>query len=129
MNQPHKTLAIDFGTKRIGLAVNYLSLAQPLEIIPNNEHTFEKLKQICKEQGVKQIILGLSERKMAETIKEWATLLKKELDLPVEFWDENFSSVTVHKKIAKSHMKKSERQKPIDHYAAAEILQEWLDSN
>lgn len=126
---PPKTLAIDYGTKRVGTAINYLSLAQPLQILDNNEQLFTQLQQLCQEHQVKQLLVGVSEREMAQKTKEFAQLLQTKLDLPIVFWDENFSSVRVHHKLAQGPMKKSRRQQPIDHYAAAEFLQEWLDSN
>ena len=42
-------LAIDFGTVRIGLAISRYTLAEPLEIIPNDELRFSKIKEICFE--------------------------------------------------------------------------------
>lgn len=126
MNIP-KTLAIDFGTVRIGLAISIASLADPLKIIPNNEHTIEEIKKIIKEESVEQILLGLSEQEMAEKIKNFANELKKEINLPIIFHDETLSSKETHFKINNSHLKKSKKRQPIDHYAASHFLQEWLD--
>lgn len=127
MNFP-KTLAIDFGTKRIGLAVSIATLADPLKIIANDEKTFSNLKEVIQEENVKQILLGLSEQTMAEKIKEFAKQLKKEIGLPIIFYDETLSSKETHIKINNSHMKKSKKRQPIDHYAASHFLQEWIDT-
>lgn len=122
-----KTLAIDFGTKRIGLAISVATLADPLKIIPNNEQTISEIKKIIEEESIKQILLGLSEQEMAEKIKVFAKLLEKEINLPIIFYDETLSSKETHQKINLSHMKKSKKRQPIDHYAASHFLQEWLD--
>jgi putative transcription antitermination factor YqgF len=122
-----KTLAIDFGTKRIGLAVSIATLADPLKIIPNNDKTIEKIKHIIEEESIKQILMGLSEQEMAKKIKIFTKKLEKEIGLPMFFHDETLSSKETHQKINSSHMKKSKKRQPIDHYAASHFLQEWID--
>ncbi|MBT3249746.1 MAG: Holliday junction resolvase RuvX [Candidatus Pacebacteria bacterium] len=124
-----KILAIDFGTKRIGLAVSRHSLAEPLKIIDNNELMFEKLKQVLEREEIDLILVGMSENEMAKKIKEFTKELKKTTALPIEFADETLSSKNIHQKLATSHMKLKKRQGPIDHYAAAEFLREWMDEN
>jgi putative transcription antitermination factor YqgF len=124
-----KILAIDFGTKRIGLAVSRHSLAEPLKIIDNNELMLEKLKQTLEQEEVELILVGMSENEMAEKIKRFTQELGEIISLPIEFADETLSSKNTHHKLATSHMKLKKRQGPIDHYAAAEFLQEWLDEN
>lgn len=126
-------LAIDFGTVRIGLAVSRHTLADPLEIIPNDEHKFQKIQQVCQENEVEKIIVGMSENEMAEKTRKFVSELETEIDLKwqqkpsVEFIDETLSSKTVHQKLQMA--KKSKRSAHIDHLAAAEFLQDWLDEN
>lgn len=122
-----KILAIDFGTKRIGLAVSRYSLAEPLEILDNDENLFESLLQILDSEKIELILVGMSENEMAQKTKRFTQKLKKVTLLPIEFADETLSSKNTHQKLATSHMKLKKRQSPIDHYAAAEFLQEWLD--
>lgn len=121
------TLAIDFGTKRIGLAISVASLADPLTIIPNDEQAVAQIQAICTRENVKQLLVGVSEQVMAKKTKVFAQQLKETLDLPLFFFDETLSSKETHQKLAHSQMKLSKRQGPIDHYAASLILQEWLD--
>ena len=124
-----KVLALDFGTQRIGLAISQHGLAEPLEVISNNDQVFEKIKQIIDREEADLILLGLSENQMAQKTKQFAQKLKKIIAIPLEFTDETLSSKNVHQKLATSPMKLKKRQGPIDHYAAAEFLQEWLDTN
>ncbi len=121
------TLAIDFGTKRIGLAISVATLADPLTIIPNDGNSLNEIKKICQRENVKQILLGISEQVMAEKTKVFAGQLAQIIDLPIIFADETLSSKETHQKLATSHMKRSKRQAPIDHYAASQFLQEWID--
>lgn len=122
-----RVLAIDYGSKRVGVAISRGSLAEPLTILTLDSLIFIKLQKICDSEKIDLILVGLSENKMAQETKKFAAELKKELNTPLEFVDETLSSKTVHGKLATSHMRKSKRQQPIDHFAAAEFLQEWLD--
>lgn len=124
-----KILAIDYGTQRIGLAVNRLTLAEPLMIVESNEFVFEKIKQVIEQEEIDLILVGISENEMAVKTKEFAQELQQIAAIPLEFTDETLSSKSVHQKLATSAMKLKKRQGPIDHYAAAEFLQEWLDTN
>lgn len=121
-----RILAIDFGTVRIGIAVSRGTLAEPLLILPNNEQTFTQLKKLFIEEEIEEIVIGISENKMAELTEAFAIELKKITDLPVHFVDETLSSHSVHQKLRTA--KKSKREGDIDHYAAAEFLQEYLDT-
>lgn len=126
-------LAIDFGTVRIGLAVSRHTLADPLEIISNDEQKFQKIQQVCQENEVEKIIVGMSENEMAEKTQKFVSELQAQIDQnwqqkpSIEFIDETLSSKTVHQKLQMA--KKSKRSAHIDHLAAAEFLQDWLDEN
>ncbi len=124
-----KILAIDFGTKRIGLAVSRHSLADPLKILENDENLFKHLQQILDLEKIELIIVGMSENTMAIKTKIFIEKLKLKTNLPIKITDETLSSKNTHQKLANSHMKLKKRQEPIDHYAAAEFLQEWLEEN
>ncbi len=123
---PPVTLGIDYGRKRIGLALSYGSLAEPLTIIENDERVLEKLHFVCVEHRVAQLVVGISEREMAVESHQFGQLLTSQLSLPVKYIDENFTSRAVQEKMQWLGGKQR-RKEPIDHLAAAEILQEWLD--
>ncbi len=122
-----KTLAIDYGTVRVGTAVSMHTLADPLVILPNTEHLFAEIVTLCNENEVEQILVGLSENEMAEKTKQFVSELKKHTNLPIIYMDETLSSHSVHTKL--KNAKKSKRSGNIDHFAAAEFLQNWIDEN
>lgn len=124
-----KVLAIDYGTVRVGLAINQHDLAEPFEILTNGPELIEELKEILEDQQIQLILVGMSENKMAERTEQFIAQLQAEIDLPIEIVDETLSSQEVHERLKESHLKLSKRQGPIDHYAAAVILQDWLDFN
>ncbi|NCN82625.1 MAG: Holliday junction resolvase RuvX [Candidatus Pacebacteria bacterium] len=120
-----KVLGIDFGTKRIGLALSFASLAEPLTIVENDATVFANIQQIITKEKVGQLVCGISEGEMAVKTKQFATELALFTKLPIEYVDETLSSQVVR---AKTQTKRSSNShKPVDHFAAAEILQEWLD--
>jgi len=122
-----KVLAIDYGTVRVGLAVSMYTLADPLVILPNDDNLINKITELLGELDADLILIGISENEMAQKTKEFTRQLKKHTDLPIKFADETLSSHTVHEKLMTA--KKSKRSRDIDHYAAAEFLQAWLDEN
>jgi putative transcription antitermination factor YqgF len=118
-------LAIDFGTQRIGLAISRGTLAEPLKIIENTPQAISEIQRITSDECVEKIIVGISENEMAEKTRQFVLELQKHITLPVEFTDETLSSHTVHQKMQSAP--KSKRGQHIDHLAAAEFLQEYLD--
>lgn len=120
-------LAIDYGTKRLGLAISRGTLADPLMILPHNEELFSQLKRVCKENEVSAIVIGISEGEMEQQTRSFATELQQELPLPIFYADETLSSSETKEKLMS--LKKKKRSGPLDHYAAATFLQNWLDGS
>ncbi len=95
-------LAVDYGRKRIGLAVaeEASGVASPLATIErkNRREDLRRLKEIVREQGVKQIVVGLPLRldgtrgEMALEAERFAERLRKQLGVPVELVDERLTS-------------------------------------
>lgn len=125
LDTPPKTLAIDFGTKRIGLAVSHAKLAIPLEVVEYDqvEEALNRIEDIAVEHQVELLLLGISEQEMAVQTRSFGELLTKRLGLPLEYADETLSSKEVRAKL-------KERGKrvngPIDHLAASLFLEEWM---
>lgn len=124
-------LAIDYGTERVGLARSFGTLAEPLKIVPNNPHLMSELLNVIADEGITQIVVGVSENTMAQKSHDFAEELKKFTNLPIQFTDETLSSAMVHRKLHdRNHAtKKPQHRQPIDHLAAAEFLQEFLDDH
>ena len=120
-----KVLAIDYGTVRVGIAVSAGELADPVVVLPNTPQLYAQIVELATSLQAELLLVGLSENKMAEYTQEFAQKLKEHTNLPLLFADETLSSYIVHKKLL--HAKKSKRSGAIDHYAAAEFLQAWLD--
>ena len=129
-------MALDYGTKRIGVAVNFSSLVEPVEVITNNldggkelltAEALKRLQFLFKKEEVERLVVGVSEKEMAKKSREFASLLEEKLKVPTFLMDETLSSQEVQKRLIQAQAKLKKRQGPIDHYAAAIILEEWLE--
>ncbi|MEX0895497.1 MAG: Holliday junction resolvase RuvX [Patescibacteria group bacterium] len=125
MLDPHpKILAIDFGSQRIGLAISFGILAEPLTIIPNDEIAVQYVCSILEDYRVTKLLIGISEGRMAEQSREFGALLARVTKVPIEYADETLSTQTVRKKLKDAGKNPDQF---VDHFAAAEILQQWMD--
>jgi len=130
-----RVLAIDYGEKRIGLAVSdplWLT-AQPLSFLENNKIFFVESQKIIQEYDVKKIVLGLPKNLQghdtAKTleVRAFAEKLRKNLSMEVVFWDERFSTVAVNKFLIGADVSRKKRKKVVDSQAAAFFLQGYMD--
>ena len=129
MTEFRKTLGIDFGTKRVGLALSYGTLAEPLQILANDDQLFAALQQVIAQHKVQSVVVGISESKTAEKTVSFVTELEKHLSIPVYLTDETLSTKDARAKLQAQGMNAYQADKAqVDHYAAAGILQEWLDT-
>ena len=130
-------LAIDYGKKRIGLAVSSTFIATPLESIlaDKPETVFAKISEIIKEYAVGKIVLGLplnmnnTESEMTKEVRSFANEIKKKLRIKVDFADERLTSRDAESKLALSEKNWRKRKKKIDSASACLILQNYLDRN
>lgn len=123
-----KILAIDFGTKRIGLAISHGPLAQPLTIVHYQEEdqAVVKIVEVCFQQQITKVILGISEKETAVKTRRFGKKLQSKISLPVIYFDETLSSKEVEERLK---LRKKPLPKEIDDYAAAYILEQWLEDN
>tara|TARA_B100000035_G_scaffold161309_1_gene137438 strand:+ start:116 stop:580 length:465 start_codon:yes stop_codon:yes gene_type:complete len=132
-------LAIDYGEKRIGLAVgNSVSrIASPLKTINNisSETSCEKILNEIKEWSIHKIIIGkpeiYSDQKINKKIDYFGNILKKSLDLDIIFYNEDFTSNSAQASLAlqrKAGRKKRVNKEEIDRIAASIILQSYFEN-
>ena len=119
-------LGIDFGLKNIGLAIATGPLAEPLANVKVSSKLYEQLRQICFKLQVKEIVVGISEGKMAHQTRKFAEKLTKELNITIAFQDETLTTQQAIQKLAEAS-KKAKRRGPKHAFAATLILQEYLD--
>ena len=133
-----RILAIDYGTKRTGIAVT-----DPMQIIANGLTTvptgelMDFLLDYMKREKVERIIIGHPKQmnnQDSESMKyivPFVNRLKKVLpDVPLEMVDERFTSVLAHQAMLAGGLKKKDRQNKalVDEISATIILQSYLES-
>jgi len=127
-----RILGIDYGLKKIGLAISEGELAEPLGVINairNTQYAIRKIKAICDKDGIEKIVVGISEGKMAEKQRKFGRELAKITSLSVEFQDETLTSQDAIAKMIQAGKRRKFRRQFQDAVAAAIILQSWLDKN
>jgi putative Holliday junction resolvase len=137
-------LGIDYGTKRIGLAISDESniLAFPKEILSNDSNTFKNLSDILKKENISEIVVGESVdfsgrlNVLSARIDVFISLLEEEFKIPVRKQKEFLTSVEARKSGSskkelsptQAHSKlKDKKRGRVDAGAAALILQRYLD--
>lgn len=115
-------LAIDFGTKRIGLAYSINDLIFTLPATKNDEHIFDNLQKIIKDYQIEKIYVGLCEGKIANLTKVFVAKLSTMVKLNIETVEESVSTLEADKIFVNSKNKNKNYQQQIDSIAAAVIL-------
>lgn len=132
-----RILALDHGTKRIGVAVSDETkiIAQPLEYIPAEPFGdfLVRLKQILVEKEVDLILVGMprnmdgSYGPAAEKVQTFVGILKNALTVPLKTWDERLTSVMANRLLTEANVRRDQRKEKVDKMAAAILLQSYLD--
>src|SRR6266404_700803 len=133
-----RILAIDHGTKRMGIAISdeLGIIAQPLEFIPAEPFAgfLVRLKQILREKQVELILVGMP-RNMDGSygpatlkVQEFVAVLKDAVTIPIKTLDERLTSVQAHRYLTEAEVRGRQRKGKVDQSAAAVLLQGYLDS-
>ena len=137
-----RTLAIDLGTRRVGLALSDESgrFATPLQVLtvssPND--AILPVLELARKEGVRRIVVGLplnmddSVGPAARKVLEWGQALSTQAALPVVYVDERLSSFEaeqrlIDRKRAGEKLTRGRKKQQLDALAAASFLQEFLD--
>ena len=132
-----RLLGIDLGTKRIGIAISDYNqkIATPLQTLDKSKQgkLIDALESIIAEYDIKGIIIGNpinmdgTYGKSSQSAKDIAINISNKIDIPVSLWDERLSTVGAFNLSSELDINVSKREKDIDKFAAAFILQGALD--
>jgi putative holliday junction resolvase len=130
-------LAVDPGTKRVGLAVSDPSatIAQPLTTIPAEPRPTlaARVADIARENEAGAIVVGLPRRldgsfgPEAKAARELANELREASRLPVELVDERLTTAAAERSMIEQGVRRDKRRASIDRVAATLLLQSHLD--
>ncbi|MGN1050921.1 MAG: Holliday junction resolvase RuvX [Acutalibacteraceae bacterium] len=129
-------LSVDLGKARTGLAICDKTelLASPLKTV--EERDFEKLSEkiadICKENKVEKIVMGLpknmdgSEGESAQNARNFGKTLSEKTDLDVVFQDERCTTISAHNFLSNNNVRGKKRKAVVDTVSAVIILEDYI---
>ena len=132
-----RVLSVDYGVRRTGLAVT-----DPLKIIAGGLATVETprlmkyLKEYTAKEPVERFVVGLPKQTNGRDsdnlprVRAFVEQLKKAFPgVPVDMWDERYTSVLAHQALLQSGIGKTARQNKalVDEISATIILQGWME--
>ena len=132
-----RILAIDFGMRRMGVAVSdALGItAQGLATLQRSrlEDDLQKIRELTEEYSTERVIVGNprghggGETTMSRHAAEFAEKLRRRVNCPVDLWDERLTSVEANRALRETGLSLAKRQRAVDRVAATLLLQSYLD--
>lgn len=134
-----RILAVDYGEKRMGLALSDESgtIARPLYVIPHVSRIVDaaQVAERASAHDVKRIIIGQSfdeegqPNKSGRMSAKFAETLKQQASVPVELWDEAFTTQDAQWASRAMNVSRKNRSGHLDEIAATILLQSYLDAH
>jgi putative Holliday junction resolvase len=138
VSEPRRLLGIDYGTKRVGLAVSDADrvIASPLTTYERRgaEQDAAYFRRVIDEEEIGGLVLGLpvhlngTEGQKAREVRAFAQWLHKATGLPPCFWDERFTTVEAENHLLAAGLTNKRRKERRDRLAAQILLQTYLDA-
>jgi putative Holliday junction resolvase len=130
-----RILGIDFGEKRIGIAMSDPTgvIASPFRTV-ERAHIEEELADIVSQYAIKTIVIGNPLRtdgkkgKLEEEVEAFSRHIEQKLKVSVILWDERFSTQEAERAMHDMEEKPSRDRAKVDRIAAAIVLQSYLDA-
>jgi putative holliday junction resolvase len=131
-------LAIDYGDKRLGLAVaNELGFAKPLLTLVRTPKvaSFAQIKALVAEREIAKIVVGLPLRldgtpgDAALRVQNFVAELASQVVCPVVTWNESLTSYEAEMRMREMGIKPADRKARIDQFAALVMLEDYLNAN
>ena len=138
MSSMKRILALDPGTKRIGVALSDEMgwIAQPLETFERRSITadLKHIQELVRDHAVARVIMGMPFRldgsvgPAAEQVEQFKVMLEGVLSVPVIPWDERLTSKSAESMLIEANVSRKKRKGAVDRVAAAILLQSYLES-
>ena len=133
-----RLLAIDYGEKRLGLAVSDPNqiISKPLKtiILSDSQYIYNELEKIISDYEIQKLIIGLplgmdgKNTQQTSKVEAFKENLQNKISIPVILFDERLSSVSAKKSLISQGIKTGHNKSKIDQTAAAIFLQHFLDT-
>ena len=133
-----RILSIDYGLKRIGVALSDPShtIASPLTTLQVDQKkgsALDQIKKLIAQHQIERIVIGLplhlsgDESTLSSLVRTFSNTLEQTTSLPVVLWDERLTSKEVERILIQGKMKRKHRSHIIDRMSATLLLQNYLD--
>ena len=132
-----RLLAIDYGEKRLGLAISDPNqiISKPLKtiILSDSQYIYNELEKIISDYEIQKLIIGLplgmdgKNTQQTSKVEAFKEDLQNKISIPVILFDERLSSVSAKKSLISQGIKTGYNKYKIDQTAAAIFLQQYLD--
>lgn len=134
-----RILGLDVGDRRIGMAVSDAMgiTAQPVGTLVRSQagQDIQKIIETARNHEVGLIVVGLPRRldgstsPQTEKVQRFLEELRKKAEVPVESWDERFTTTTAEASLIEAGMRRKSRRGVVDSVAAQIMLQHYLECN
>ena len=124
-------LGIDWGTKRVGLAIGK-EIPYELATLKNNEEIFAKIAKLCREEKVEAIVIGMpilesgDANENSDKIEDFGRRIKTDSGLPIHFEAENLTTQTALTLLKEEGASPKEIEEKVDQLAARLILEQFI---
>lgn len=124
-----KILGIDYGKHKVGLAISVNGFSEPYKVL----HVYfvkdavEKVLKEVKIESPEKIVVGVSEGAMGVESEQFSEELAKEVEIPVETYDETLTSQDAQRLSREAGIGQKRRKEMEDAYAASVMLQNYID--
>ena len=124
-------MGIDFGERKVGLALSEGILAEPYGVltVSSLQDAVEKVGKVAEKEGIDGAVVGVSEGLSKSRAKEFGKKLRQSLQVKVKFWDETLSTKDSQRLLIQAGAGLRKRRSKDDAFAAAVMLQLYLDSH
>ena len=137
-----RILCLDIGSKRIGVAVSDPMgwTAQGVCVIERRGAELREISDLCWDMEVDLLVVGMpfdennekgpaAKKVDAFIVGLRSHLLRDGLDLPIDLWDERYSTVVAEERLIAADVSRAKRRKVIDKMAAMVILEDYLQAH
>lgn len=132
-----RVLAIDYGEKRVGLAISDPTgtIASPYATWARADCTPAAFGKLVHLEGIARLVVGLplhasgEESQKSAEARTFADHLARELDVPVDLWDERYTTIEAEELLLGAGLTRRKRARRRDKVAAQVILKSYLDAH
>jgi putative pre-16S rRNA nuclease len=132
-----RSLGVDLGTDRTGIAVGSFGVAHPLTVIESkdDEAIVAQIARLAHDEGAREIVFGIATSLDGTdgpaTVRQRAiaSAVGAASSLPVHLWDERLTTAEANRALIDAGIRRKERRDVVDKVAASILLQSYLDAH